>query len=54
VTELGEWLASGDPARAAIARQHLQEVADTDIPRVAKAPAPSSAPLGYRHWPFRM
>ena len=35
VTELGEWLTSGDPARAATARRHLQEVADTDIPRVA-------------------
>jgi Caspase domain/WD domain, G-beta repeat len=37
VTELGEWLTSGEPARAAAARQHLQEVADTDIPRVAQA-----------------
>ena len=36
VTELGEWLGSGDPARAATARRHLQEVADTDIPRVAQ------------------
>ena len=36
VIELGEWLASGDPARAATARRHLQEVADTDIPRVAQ------------------
>ena len=36
VTELGEWLTSGDPARAATARRHLQEVADTDIPRVAR------------------
>jgi hypothetical protein len=35
VTELGEWLAGGDPARAATALRHLQEVADTDIPRVA-------------------
>ena len=35
VTELGEWLTGGDPARAAIARRHLQEVADTDILRVA-------------------
>ena len=35
VTELGEWLTGGDPARAATARQHLREVADTDIPRVA-------------------
>jgi len=35
VTELGEWLASDDLTRAATARQHLQEVADTDIPRVA-------------------
>jgi serine/threonine protein phosphatase PrpC len=37
VTELGEWLTSGDPARMTTARQHLQEVADTDIPRVAGA-----------------
>ena len=36
VTELGEWLTSGDPARAATARRHLQEVADADIPRVAQ------------------
>ena len=36
VTELGEWLTGGDPARAATARRHLQEVADTDIPRVAR------------------
>ena len=35
VTELGEWLTGGDPARAATARRHLQEIADTDIPRVA-------------------
>ena len=35
VTELGDWLTSGDPARTATARRHLQEVADTDIPRVA-------------------
>jgi Tol biopolymer transport system component len=35
VTELGEWLTGGDPAQAAIARRHLQEVAETDIPRVA-------------------
>ena len=37
VTELGTWLTSGDPARAATARQYLREVADTDIPRVAAA-----------------
>ena len=37
VTELGEWLTGGDPARAATARRHLREVADTDIPRVAAA-----------------
>jgi hypothetical protein len=37
VTELGAWLTSGDPARAATARRHLQEVARTDIPRVAHA-----------------
>ena len=36
VTELGEWLTDSDPGRAAAARQHLQEVADTDIPRVAR------------------
>jgi hypothetical protein len=36
VTELGEWLTGGDPARAATARRHLREVADTDIPRVAQ------------------
>jgi Caspase domain/WD domain, G-beta repeat len=36
VTELGEWLTSGDPARAATARRHLQEVAAADIPRVAE------------------
>ena len=35
VTALGAWLTSGDPARAATARRHLQEVVDTDIPRVA-------------------
>jgi len=35
VTELGEWLTGGDPARAATAQRHLREVADTDIPRVA-------------------
>ena len=60
VNELGEWLASGDPTRAASALRHLQEVADTDIPRVAatarillgtrtiaepSAPAPALAPL---------
>ena len=36
VTELGEWLTGGDPARVATARRHLQEVADADIPRVAQ------------------
>ena len=36
VTELGEWLTSGDPVRVAIARRHLQEVADADISRVAQ------------------
>ena len=35
VTELGGWLTGNDPGRAATARRHLQEVADTDIPRVA-------------------
>ena len=35
MTELGAWLTGGDPARVAAARRHLQEVADTDIPRVA-------------------
>ena len=45
VTELGEWLTGGDPARAATARRHLQEVADTDIPRVARRrPHLSSTP----------
>ncbi len=37
MTELGEWLTSGDPARAAAARQRLQDVASSDIPRVAVA-----------------
>ena len=37
VTELGEWLTGGDPGKAATARRHLQEVANTDIPRVASA-----------------
>jgi WD40 repeat protein len=37
VTELAEWLTSTDTTRAAAARDHLQEVADTDIPRVAAA-----------------
>jgi DNA-binding beta-propeller fold protein YncE len=37
VTELGEWLSGGDPARAAAARQHLQDIAASDIPRVAGA-----------------
>jgi hypothetical protein len=36
VTELGEWLTGSDPARSATARRHLQEVVDTDIPRVAQ------------------
>jgi hypothetical protein len=35
VTELGAWLTSGDPARAAAARGHLPEIASADIPRVA-------------------
>ncbi len=34
---LSEWLANGDPAQAATARPHLQEVADTDISPVAQA-----------------
>src|SRR5262249_59657331 len=34
VTELGEWLTGGDPARAATARRHLGEVAATGISRV--------------------
>ena len=37
MNELGEWLTGDDPARAATARRHLREVADTDIPRVAVA-----------------
>src|SRR5262245_30374161 len=36
VTALGAWLTGGDPARAATALRHLQEAADTDIPRVAR------------------
>jgi len=36
VTELGEWLVSGDPARAATARRRLREIADTGIPRMAQ------------------
>jgi hypothetical protein len=36
VTELGEWLTGGDPTRAATARRYLEEVADADIPRVAR------------------
>ena len=35
VTDLGEWLTSDNPGRVAAARRRLQEVADTDIPRVA-------------------
>ena len=35
VTTLGAWVTGGDPARAATARRHIQEIADTDIPRVA-------------------
>ena len=57
VTELGEWLTSGDPARAATARRHLQEVADTDIPRVAdtartllvRSPSPTSEAVANSH-----
>jgi WD40 repeat protein len=37
VTELGDWLTSGDPVRAAAARQRLQNIASSDIPRVAVA-----------------
>jgi hypothetical protein len=37
VTALCEWLTGGDPTREATARQHLQQVADTDNPRVASA-----------------
>jgi WD40 repeat protein len=52
VTELGEWLTGTDPVRAITARNHLQEIADNDIPRVASAarallaaePAPSTSP----------
>jgi hypothetical protein len=35
VSELGEWLTSGDPSRAAAARQQLLDIARSDIPRVA-------------------
>jgi hypothetical protein len=35
VATLGQWLTGGDPARAATARRHLQEIVDTDIPQVA-------------------
>jgi hypothetical protein len=37
VTALGEWLAADDPARELAARNALQQVADTDVPRVAAA-----------------
>jgi hypothetical protein len=37
VTELGEWLASGDPARALAARRRLRLAADTEVPSVAAA-----------------
>jgi caspase domain-containing protein len=37
VTALGEWLAADDPARELAARNALQQVADTDVPRVAEA-----------------
>jgi hypothetical protein len=69
VTELGEWLTGGDPARAATARRHLQEVADADIPRVAQTartlldtgaggydrpiPPPGVNPIGSLHQPGR-
>jgi hypothetical protein len=36
VTELGEWITSGDPARAATGRKRLQEVIDSDIPLVTR------------------
>ena len=36
VTELGAWLSGGDLPQAATARRHLQEVADNDIPHVAR------------------
>jgi uncharacterized caspase-like protein len=49
VTELGAWLTSGDPARAATARRHLQEIARTDIPASPTPPVPSSKPQSHRH-----
>lgn len=35
ITELGRWLADPEPARIQAARQHLEEVAENDIPRIA-------------------
>ena len=59
VATLGQWLTSGDPARAATAQRHLQEIADTDIPRVAStartlfdsSPPPASEAAPTSHHP---
>jgi hypothetical protein len=37
VAALGEWLADSDPARALAARQALEQVAESDLPKVAEA-----------------
>jgi hypothetical protein len=37
VGALGEWLADDDPSRALAARQTLQQIVETDVPRVAAA-----------------
>ena len=37
VAALGEWLADSDPARALAARQTLEQVAGSDVPKVAEA-----------------
>ena len=36
VAALGEWLADSDPARALAARQALEQVAESDLPKVAE------------------
>src|SRR5690606_28640396 len=37
VAALGEWLADDDPARSLAARQALQRIVESDVPRVAGA-----------------
>jgi len=37
VAALGEWLADSDPARALAARQALEQVTESDVPKVAEA-----------------